>query len=275
MSQTPFSLAGFQVITIGRFWVIAEASTLPVKCWMASTRPTHRASFIVTSSRLTFLLPRADELRFWTSDWPKFAPTSEIRTGEEETVGDLSMQTTAGGTLGTLPYMSPEQALGKPLDTRTDLFSFGVTLYEMATGQMPFRGDTTGVLFLSIMQDVPVPAPQLNPKCLPRCRRSSRSVLKRTASFVTSTPQTSAATCDVCSAIVGPTGTPAVGNAVRESVGTYVSDPPVAASQHSDEGVADAPVATQQKHRPSRFWQGRRDQFSAQRPVSAGPCPRV
>ena len=204
MSQTPFSLAGFQVITIGRFWVIAEASTLPVKCWMASTRPTHRASFIVTSSRLTFLLPRADELRFWTSDWPKFAPTSEIRTGEEETVGDLSMQTTAGGTLGALPYMSPEQALGKPLDTRTDLFSFGVTLYEMATCQMPFRGDTTGVLFLSIMQDVPVPAPQLNPKCLPRCRRSSRSVLKRTASFVTSTPQTSAATCDVCSAIVGP-----------------------------------------------------------------------
>ena len=71
--------------------------------------------------------------------------------------------TTGGGALGTMPYMSPEQALGKPMDARSDLFSFGITLYEMAPGRVPFHGDTTGVLFLSIVQEAPVPAVQLNP----------------------------------------------------------------------------------------------------------------
>ena len=72
--------------------------------------------------------------------------------------------TTGGGALGSMPYMSPEQALGKPLDARSDLFSFGVSLYEMATGKMPFEGDTTGVLFLSIVQEASVPPIQLNPE---------------------------------------------------------------------------------------------------------------
>src|SRR6516162_3416143 len=92
----------------------------------------------------------------------KITTAQPVLTRDEETVVGRSRVTTADATLGTMPYMSPEQALGKPLDTRTDLFSFGVALYEMATAQMPFRGDTTGILFLSIMQDVPVPATQLN-----------------------------------------------------------------------------------------------------------------
>ena len=77
--------------------------------------------------------------------------------------GSGEYMTTGGAALGTMPYMSPEQAQGRPLDTRSDLFSFGVTLYEMVTRQMPFHGDTTGVLFLSIVQQVPVPVTQLNP----------------------------------------------------------------------------------------------------------------
>src|SRR5215471_14946584 len=87
--------------------------------------------------------------------------------------------TSPGATVGTIAYMSPEQARGEDLDTRTDLFSLGAVLYQMASGQLPFGGATSAVIFHGILQLDPVPLQQLNPSTPPQFAQIVEKLLEK------------------------------------------------------------------------------------------------
>jgi serine/threonine protein kinase/tetratricopeptide (TPR) repeat protein len=114
---------------------------------------------------------QAKVMDFGLAKFKANAATSTVTTEDDLTL--------TGSLMGTVSYMSPEQVLGQELDARSDLFSFGVVLYEMATGTLPFTGKTPGALLSAILHSTPMPVLQANPLCPPKLGELISKALER------------------------------------------------------------------------------------------------
>ena len=153
--------------------------------------------------------------------------------------------TSPGAAVGTTLYMSPEQVRAKELDARTDLFSFGAVLYEMATGTLPFRGESTGVIFESILNRAPVPPVRLNPdlpaelgRIINKCLEKDRNLRYQHASDIRTDLQRLRRDTDSRRSTVSESAEPA-----PAMIAAAVSQPAIAEKEHSSRWRIVVPVA--------------------------------
>jgi serine/threonine protein kinase/tetratricopeptide (TPR) repeat protein len=167
---------------------------------------------------------------------------SDSATGEEgqSTVSLEEHMTSAGKIVGTIAYMSPEQVRAKQLDARSDLFSLGAVLYEMATGRLPFRGESSGVILNAILERSPVPPVRINPEVPPqleeiinKCLEKDCNLRYQHASDLRTDLQRLKRDRDSGRAIVPPVAAAGKGSGSAVSVPPASPPPPESGSSHS------------------------------------------
>jgi serine/threonine protein kinase len=162
---------------------------LPLAIQMADALESAHAKGIVHRDikPANLFLTERGQLKILDFGLAKFAQSHAAQNADTQTAGQEL--TSPGSAVGTISYMSPEQARGQLVDTRTDLFSTGTVLYQMATGSLPFQGDTTAVIFDAILNRDPRPAAEVNPalpvefvRILEKCLEKDRAMRCQTAS---------------------------------------------------------------------------------------------